>query len=131
MRSTPGPTSRTSTTCSPGILLITVASGIAYTAYRLFLDVQGGIVERFRSMPIARSSVLWAHVLTSLAANLVSVAVVVGVALIVGFRTGASITAWLIVAGMLVLFTLALTLSRAQSASRRGRRPNRRDRVRH
>ncbi len=93
----------------PGILLITVASGIAYTAYRLFLDMQGGIFERFQSMPIARSSVLWAHVLTSLVANLVSLAVVVGVAFLIGFRTGASLGAWLAVAGILVLFTLALT----------------------
>jgi ABC-2 type transport system permease protein len=93
----------------PGILLITIASGIAYTAYRLFLDLQGGIFERFQSMPIARSSVLWAHVLTSLAANVVSVAIVIGVALIMGFRTGASVGAWLAVAGILVLFTMALT----------------------
>ena len=93
----------------PGILLITIASGIAYTAYRLFLDLQGGIFERFQSMPIARSSVLWAHVLTSLAANLVSVAIVIGVALLMGFRTGASVAAWLAVAGILILFTLALT----------------------
>lgn len=93
----------------PGILLITIASGIAYTAYRLFLDMQGGIFDRFQSMPIARSSVLWAHVLTSLAANLVSVAIVTGVALLMGFRTGASLTAWLAVAGTLILFTLALT----------------------
>ena len=61
----------------PGILLITIASGIAYTAYRLFNDMQGGIFERFQSMPIARSSVLWAHVLTSLVANLVSVVVII------------------------------------------------------
>ncbi|BDZ54075.1 ABC transporter permease [Agromyces marinus] len=93
----------------PGILLITVASGVAYTAYRLFLDLQGGIFERFQSMPIARSSVLWAHVLTSLVANLVALAIVVGVALIMGFRTGASAGSWLAVAGILVLFTLALT----------------------
>jgi ABC-2 type transport system permease protein len=93
----------------PGILLITIASGIAYTAYRLFLDLKGGIFERFQSMPIARSSVLWAHVLTSLVANLVSVAIVVGVALLLGFRTGASLGAWFAVAGILVLFTLALT----------------------
>ncbi len=53
----------------PGILLITIASGISYTAFRLFLDMQTGIFERFQSMPIARSSVLWAHVLTSLVAN--------------------------------------------------------------
>ena len=93
----------------PGILLITVASGVAYTSYRLFLDLQGGIFERFQSMPIARSSVLWAHVLTSLVANLVSVAIVIGVALIMGFRTGASPAVWLAVIGIVVLFTLALT----------------------
>jgi ABC-2 type transport system permease protein len=93
----------------PGILLITIASGIAYTSYRLFLDLQGGIFDRFQSMPIARASVLWAHVLTSLVANLVSVAIVIGVAVIMGFRTGASLGAWLIVAGILILFTLALT----------------------
>ncbi|MGX7669187.1 ABC transporter permease [Plantactinospora sp. DSM 117369] len=93
----------------PGILLITVASGIAYTAFRLFLDMKGGIFERFQSMPIARSSVLWAHVLTSLVANLVSLTVVVGVALLMGFRSGAGPLAWLAVAGILILFTLALT----------------------
>jgi ABC-2 type transport system permease protein len=93
----------------PGILLITIASGIAYTSYRLFLDLQGGIFERFQSMPIVRSSVLWAHVLTSLVANLVSLAIVVGVALLLGFRTGAGVLEWLAVAGILVLFTLALT----------------------
>ena len=75
----------------PGILLITVASGIAYTAYRLFLDMQGGIFERFQSMPIARSAVLWAHVVTSVVSILVSLALVVGVALLMGFRTGADV----------------------------------------
>jgi ABC-2 type transport system permease protein len=93
----------------PGIMLITIASGIAYTAYRLFMDMQSGIFERFQSMPIARSSVLWAHVLTSLVANLISVVVVVLVALLMGFRSAAGVPAWLAVAGILVLFTLALT----------------------
>ena len=93
----------------PGILLITIASGIAYTAYRLFMDLQGGIFERFQSMPIARSSALWAHVLTSLVANVISLVIVIGVAFIMGFRTGASVLAWLAVAGILILFTLALT----------------------
>ena len=93
----------------PGILLITIASGIAYTAYRLFLDMQSGIFERFHSMPIARSSVLWAHVLTSLVANLISLVVVVAVALLMGFRSTAGVLAWLAVAGILILFTLALT----------------------
>ncbi len=93
----------------PGILIITVASGISYTAFRLFLDCKSGIFERFQSMPIARSSVLWAHVLTSLVANLISVVVVVAVAFIMGFRTSAGPLAWLSILGILVLFTLALT----------------------
>ena len=93
----------------PGILVITVASGVSYTAYRLFLDLQSGIFERFHSMPIARSSALWAHVLTSLAAIAMSVVVVVLAALVMGFRSGAGVLAWLGVAGVLGLFTLALT----------------------
>jgi ABC-2 type transport system permease protein len=93
----------------PGILLITVASGISYTAFRLFTDVSEGIFERFQSMPIARSALLWSHVLTSLVANLVSLALVVLVAVAMGFRSGAGVLAWLAVAGILVLFTLALT----------------------
>ena len=93
----------------PGILIITVASGVSYTAYRLFLDLQSGIFERFHSMPIARSSVLWAHVITSLAAIAMSVAVVVVTAVLFGFRSGAGVLAWLAVAGILALFTLALT----------------------
>jgi ABC-2 type transport system permease protein len=93
----------------PGILLIAIASGISYTAFRLFLDMKSGIFGRFLSMPIARPSVLWAHVLTSLVANLFSVVVVVLVALLMGFRSGAGVLAWLAVAGILVLFTLALT----------------------
>ncbi|MFI6505957.1 ABC transporter permease, partial [Nonomuraea typhae] len=93
----------------PGILLITVASGVAYTAFRLFSDLQSGIFERFQSMPTARSAVLWAHVLTSLVANVISLVVVQLVALVMGFRSSAGVTAWLAVAGILVLFTLALT----------------------
>src|SRR6202000_3243530 len=91
----------------PGILLITIASGISYTALRLFMDLQGGIFERFQSMPIARSSVLWAHVITSLVSTMISVVLVVLVSLLVGFRTGASVLAWLGVAGILLLFSLA------------------------
>src|SRR5687767_9190137 len=75
----------------PGILLITVASGIAYTAFRLFLDMKSGIFERFQSMPISRSSILWAHVLTSLVANLISLVAVVLVALLMGFRSAAGV----------------------------------------
>ena len=93
----------------PGILLIAIASGIAYTSYRLFMDMQRGIFERFHSMPIARSAPLWGHVLTSLVSNAISVVVIILVALLMGFRSSAGITSWLAVAGILALFTLALT----------------------
>ena len=93
----------------PGILLIAIASGISYTAYRLFMDMQSGIFDRFHSMPIARSAALWGHVLTSLVSNAISVVVIILVALIMGFRSSAGISSWLAVAGILALFTLALT----------------------
>ncbi|MEV4257639.1 ABC transporter permease [Spirillospora sp. NPDC049652] len=93
----------------PGILVITIASGVSYTAFRLFLDMKSGIFERFQSLPIARSSVLWAHVLTSLVANAVSLVVVVLVALLMGFRSDAGVADWLAVAGLLLLLTLTLT----------------------
>jgi ABC-2 type transport system permease protein len=93
----------------PGILLMAIASGIAYTSYRLFMDMQSGIFERFHSMPIARSAALWGHVLTSLVSNAISVVVIILVALIMGFRSSAGVVSWLAVAGILALFTLALT----------------------
>jgi ABC-2 type transport system permease protein len=93
----------------PGILLIAIASGVSYTGYRLFNDMKSGIFERFHSMPIARSSVLWGHVLTSLVSNAISVVVIIAVGLVMGFRTSAGVLAWLAVAGILAVFTLALT----------------------
>lgn len=93
----------------PGILLITIANGIGYVSYRLFMDKQRGIFERFHSMPIARSTTLWGHVLTSLISNLISVVVIILIALLMGFRSPAGIMSWLAVAGILTLFTLALT----------------------
>jgi ABC-2 type transport system permease protein len=93
----------------PGILLIAIASGVAYTAYRLFQDVQNGIFERFHSMPIAHSAVLWGHVLTSLVSTAISLVVIVLVALLMGFRSPAGVLSWLAVIGILALFTLALT----------------------
>jgi ABC-2 type transport system permease protein len=93
----------------PGILLMAIASGIAYTSYRLFMDMQSGIFERFHSMPIARSTALWGHVLTSLVSNAISVLVIILVALLMGFRSSAGVLPWLAVASILALFTLALT----------------------
>ncbi|WP_205245261.1 ABC transporter permease [Clostridium fungisolvens] len=93
----------------PGIMLMTIGSGIAYVAYRLFIDKQHGIFERFHSMPIARSTVLWGHVLTSLISNGISVVVIILVALLIGFRSSAGMLGWLAVFGILGIFTLALT----------------------
>ncbi len=93
----------------PGILLITISSGISYTAYRLFTDKQRGIFERFHSMPISRSAPLWGHVLTSLVSNMVSVAVVIGVSFLMGFRPSAGILDWFAIVGILALFTMSLT----------------------
>jgi ABC-2 type transport system permease protein len=93
----------------PGILLMAIASGIAYTAYRLFLDMQKGLFSRFNSMPISRSSMLWSHVLTSLVSNMLTVVIIFLVALIMGFRSSTGILNWLAAAGILALYTLALT----------------------
>jgi len=93
----------------PGILLIAVANSVGYVSFRLFTDVQRGIFERFNSMPIARSAALWGHVLTSLLSNAISLAVIILVALIMGFRSPAGVLSWLAVAGILALFTLTLT----------------------
>ncbi|WP_144511309.1 ABC transporter permease [Bacillus sp. FJAT-22090] len=93
----------------PGILLMAIASGVAYTSVRLFTDVKSGLMSRFISMPIKRSSILWAHVLTSLLSNVLTLIIVILVALLMGFRSSADILDWLVVAGILGLFTLALT----------------------
>lgn len=93
----------------PGILLIAIANSVGYTSFRLFTDVQRGIFERFASMPVARSAALWGHVLTSLVSNVISLVVIILVALIMGFRSPAGVLSWLAVAGILALFTLALT----------------------
>ncbi|WP_337050578.1 ABC transporter permease [Priestia megaterium] len=93
----------------PGILLMAIASGVAYTSVRLFNDVKSGLMARFITMPIKRSSVLWAHVLTSFVSNALTIVIVIFVALLMGFRSSADILDWFAVAGILGLFTLALT----------------------
>ena len=93
----------------PGIVLMTIANGIGYVSYRLLLDKQRGIFERFHSMPIARSAALWGHVLVSLVSNAISVTVIILIAFLIGFRSPAGVLPWFAVVGMLGLFTLALT----------------------
>ncbi|WP_027724602.1 ABC transporter permease [Tuberibacillus calidus] len=93
----------------PGILLITIASGVAYTSLRLFNDVKSGLMARFFTMPIKRSSILWAHVFTSLVSNALTIVIVMLVAFLIGFRPSADLLDWLAVVGILGLFTIALT----------------------
>ena len=94
---------------TPGVVIMTVTSGIAYAALRLSTDLQKGIISRFRTMPVAPSSVLSGQALSSTLSNLFSCSLVIGVALLVGFRPAADAAAWLLFCGLLVLFTLATT----------------------
>ena len=93
----------------PGILMMTIASGTAYTAFRLWGDKNKGLFSRFNSMPISRSSALWAHILASLVSNILTVAIILLIALIMGFRPSANVSQWLAIAGILTLYSLALT----------------------
>ena len=94
---------------TPGIAIMCVVSGVAYAALRLNNDMTGGIINRFRSMPVAPSSILGGHAVSSLLSNLFSVLLVMLVAFVAGFRSGAGIEGWLIFAAILFLFTLAMT----------------------
>jgi ABC-2 type transport system permease protein len=93
----------------PGIIVMTIVSSVAYTAFRLNIDIQTGIVDRFRSMPIAKTSILTGHVLTSIVFNAISVIIVFAIAFLVGFRAKAGIIEWLLVIGILLFFILAMT----------------------
>jgi ABC-2 type transport system permease protein len=93
----------------PGILLIAVAAGGTGTAISVAMDMTEGIVARFRTMAIFRPSVLTGHVLGSVIQTMLSVAVVTGVALLIGFRPNATAVEWVATAGVLAMITLAIT----------------------
>jgi ABC-2 type transport system permease protein len=94
---------------TPGIMLMCVVSGIAYTAFRLNNDIQKGIINRFKTMPVAPSSILGGHAISSVLSNLFSVLIVLLAALLVGFQSSAGVVEWLIFSGLLLLFTVAAT----------------------
>jgi ABC-2 type transport system permease protein len=94
---------------TPGILLITVASAAQGTAISVAMDMTEGIIARFRTMAIARVSVLTGHVLGSMLQTMLSMAVVIGVALLIGFRPTAGLAEWIAAIGVLAMITLALT----------------------
>jgi len=93
----------------PGIILMVIGSGVAYTAVHLNNDITNGIIDRFHSMPIAKSSILAGHVLTSIVFNALSIVLVMLIALLIGFRTNAGITEWCLVIGIVLMYTLAMT----------------------
>jgi ABC-2 type transport system permease protein len=92
----------------PGVLLMTVAAAVQGTSISIAMDMTSGIIDRFRTMAIARASVLTGHVFASVIQTLIGIAVVVGVALGLGFRPDTGPLAWLAAVAMLVLFTFAL-----------------------
>jgi ABC-2 type transport system permease protein len=92
----------------PGILLMTIAAAVQGTAISVAMDMTSGIIARFRTMAIARASVLTGHVLGSMIQTLVGLAVVVGIGVGLGFRPTTGVAAWLAAVGVLVLFTFAL-----------------------
>ncbi|NNN02303.1 MAG: ABC transporter permease [Acidimicrobiaceae bacterium] len=94
---------------TPGIIVMTVISGIAYAAFRLNTDIQKGIINRFRTMPVAPSSILSGQALSSTLSNLFSSVLVLAVAFAIGFRTSAGLVEWLLFAGLVALLTLATT----------------------
>jgi ABC-2 type transport system permease protein len=93
----------------PAIIVMTVVSGIAYAAVRLSMDLQKGIINRFKTMPVAPASILGGHALSSTLSNLFSSFLVLLVAFLMGFRSDAGLLEWSMFAALLTLFTLATT----------------------
>jgi len=93
----------------PGIILQTVAQAVTAAAIGVNNDMQKGIIDRFRSMDISKSSVLTGHVLSAIVRNMIATIVVIGVAFAIGFRPQAGFLDWLIIAGVLILYMLAIT----------------------
>jgi ABC-2 type transport system permease protein len=94
---------------APGILIMGIGSGCATTAVNLVTDMSEGIIARFRTMAISRAAVLTGTVLGSLLRTMISVGLIFGVALLMGFRPTADLTAWLAALGLIALFTCGVT----------------------
>ena len=92
----------------PGILLLAVAAAVQGTAIVVAMDMNGGIIDRFRTMAIARSAVLTGHVVASVIQTLASIVVVTLFAIALGFRPTADPVEWLAAVGILALFSFAL-----------------------
>jgi ABC-2 type transport system permease protein len=93
----------------PGILVMAIAGGATVTAISVAMDMNEGIIGRFRTMAISRASVLTGHVLASLIQTMLGIAVTTGVALLIGFRPAAGPVAWIATIVVLAMTTLAVT----------------------
>jgi ABC-2 type transport system permease protein len=92
----------------PGLMLVTVAAAVQGTSIMVAMDMTGGIIDRFRTMAIARASVLTGHVIGSLIQTLAALGVLIGVSFALGFRSTGSPLGWLAAIGLLALFGFAL-----------------------
>ncbi len=102
---------------TPGILLMTVATACTGTAISVAMDMTEGIIARFRTMAIARVSVLTGHVVGSLIQTMLSTAVIIGIALLIGFRPTAGLVEWIAAIGVLAMLSFAMVTKSVESAS--------------
>jgi ABC-2 type transport system permease protein len=93
----------------PGVLLLCAGFGASMTAVSVSHDMTSGVIDRFRSMDLGAASILAGHVVASVARNLISTVLVLGIAFAIGFRPQAGPLDWLAAAGVLVLFLLAIS----------------------
>ena len=102
---------------TPGLLLMTVATACTGTAISVAMDMTEGIIARFRTMAIARVSVLTGHVVGSLIQTMLSTAVIIGIALLIGFRPTAGLVEWIAAIGVLAMLSFAMVTKSVESAS--------------
>jgi len=93
----------------PGVILQCIGQCATITAISVNNDMKRGIIDRFRTMPITRSSLLIGHALSAVVRNIITTALLIGLAFLIGFRPTASITQWLAIIAILLLFMLAIT----------------------
>ena len=94
---------------APGILVMTIAAGALPSSISVATDMSEGIIDRFRTMPIARGAVLTGHVVGGIIRTMVTATILTGVALLVGFRPQAGPLEWLAAAGVVLASAFALT----------------------
>jgi ABC-2 type transport system permease protein len=93
----------------PGVIMMTAGYGAASTAVRVATDSSEGIIDRFRTMAISRGSVPAGHVMGSVIRTMASIGVILGLTVLMGFRSGAGPAEWIAAAGVIAMLVLAIT----------------------